>query len=303
MLLLVLLLHGGGFAVLRSQQRPQLHMRAATVISCSIPNSAACSAPALLCSCFAPFSSGIANPAKPIFSNGPRPCHPCVPGPGRWQAAPAGVAPSCCRTRRELLGVAGPESESRRPKLKLSRGALAQAHRSTSLDTSGLNTRSTSSTSWKTTRTLALTSRHSQRRQAVKPQPQPRPQQRAQRQKPQTARTHARPPVRPAAAASSARIRPGLALPRLASPSTRCLPNVQQTALLVSSLLCSALLLTCPLANWLSARAVLCRSSKLSLETNPRLRLHCSCTTVARVSQIKGKALLPPSAAPLPLFL
>jgi hypothetical protein len=67
----------------------------------------------------APFSSGIANPAKPIFSNGPRPLSSLL-------ALAAAVAGSPCWRRSKRLshsqGVAGPESESRRPKLKLNRG-------------------------------------------------------------------------------------------------------------------------------------------------------------------------------------
>ena len=68
----------------------------------------------------APFSSGgIANPAKPIFSNGR--------GPLPSLRALAWAVEDC--SRQPLLAVSkllshspGPESESRRPKLKFNRG-------------------------------------------------------------------------------------------------------------------------------------------------------------------------------------
>ncbi len=98
-------------ATLRSQQRQQLH--------------ACCHSHFLCC----PFSSGIANPEKPIFSNGPHPSPP-LPQPGsplRSLACPGGE-----RGRPAPWGLAsppssalpGPESESRRPKLSCAGGAF-----------------------------------------------------------------------------------------------------------------------------------------------------------------------------------
>ena len=135
--MLLLLLHGGGFAELRTQQRRQLHacgwpqafplhfhfqlhVHVHLLLPLPLPlpllgcESARLVVWAVLrCSgALVRFSSGIANPDKPIFPNGVRAGPLAVlacPALGRWQAAPAGVAPSSCRTRRgwgeELQGL------------------------------------------------------------------------------------------------------------------------------------------------------------------------------------------------------
>jgi len=136
--MLLLLLHGGGFAELRTQQGGScMHVGHKPFLSISTSSCTSTStssfhfrstsspwlpvgAPGRLggaavfwCSgALVRFSSGIANPDKPIFPNGVRAGPLAVlacPALGRWQAAPAGVAPSSCRTRRgwgeELQGL------------------------------------------------------------------------------------------------------------------------------------------------------------------------------------------------------